>query len=334
MTRLALPLYLSLLLLALPAAAQAPAVSTRVVAPRGVSLATPVDGMVEAQHQAIVAAQVQGRVLEVRVDAGQRVGQGQLLARIDARESAEAIAAARANVAAAKATLERTQRLVAQKFMGAAVLDQAQADHDRAVAQLQATEVSGGHTQVLSPLAGVVAQRHVEAGELAAPGRALFTLYQPGGLRMVVHVAQSRLAEVRASRKALIELGQSAEANGAGRQIESAAITVLPTIDAETHTATVRIDLPPGIAGAVPGMAGRVRFLSGESLRLTVPRSAVVHRGEVAGIYVKDAEGRFRLRQLRLGEQLADGEVEVLAGLRSGETVALEPIKAALQARR
>lgn len=328
MTRVSTPWFFSLLLLALPAAAQTPALSTRVIEPRGVALTSPVDGMVEAQRQAIVAAQVQGRLLEVRVDAGQRVAQGQLLARIDARESAEVIAAARANAAAAKSNLERTKRLVAQKFMSASVLDQAQADYDRAVAQFQATQVSGGYTQVISPMAGVVAQRHVEAGELAAPGRALFTIYQPGGLRMVVHVSQSRLAEMRASKKAMIEF------TDAGRQIASTEITVLPTVDPETHTATVRIDLPPGTAGVVPGMAGRVRFQSSDAVRMTVPKSAVVHRGEVAGVYVKDAEGRFRLRQLRLGELLGDGEVEVLAGLLSGEVIALDPVKAALAARR
>jgi RND family efflux transporter MFP subunit len=323
------PIFLMLLLLAAPASAQSAAdLATRIIEPRGVALAMPVDGMVEARHQATVAAQVSGRLLEVRVDAGQRVGQGQLLARIDARESAEAVAAARANTAAAKAALERTRKLVAQKYMSPAVLDQAQATYDAAAAQVQASEVNNGHARIVSPISGLVAMRYVEPGEMAAPGRTLFTIYQPRDLRMVVHVPQSRLAEVRASKNALLEFAD------AGQRLESSAIQILPTIDGETHTAIVRIDLPAGASFAVPGMAGRVRFLSGESIRMTVPKSAVVHRGEVAGVYVRDASGRFRLRQLRLGEVLADGEVEVLAGLLSGEAVALDPIKAALSARR
>ena len=323
-----LPLFPILLILAGPVLGQSAALATRTIEPRGVALATPVDGVVEALRQATVAAQVQGRVLEVRVDAGQRVSRGQLLARIDARESAEAIAAARANAAAAKSALARTRTLVAQKYMSAAVLDKAQADFDAAEAQVQATQVNNGHAQVLSPIAGIVALRHVEMGELAAPGRSLFTVYEPVGMRMVVHVPQSRLSEVRASKKAVIEFPDL------GQRLESGAITVLPTIDGDTHTAMVRIDLPASAVFAVPGMAGRVRFLNSESFRMTVPKSAVVHRGEVAGVYVKDAQGRFRLRQLRLGEVLADGEVEVLAGLLSGEAVAVDPIKAALSARR
>lgn len=329
MTFVAPPIFLIFLLLAAPAAAQSAAeLATRVIEPRGVALAMPVDGVVEALHQATVAAQVAGRVLEVRVDAGQRVAQGQLLARIDARESAEAIAAARANAVAAKAALERTRKLVAQKYMSPAVLDQAQATYDAAAAQVQASQASNDHSRIVSPISGLVAMRYVEPGEMAAPGRTLFTIYEPGGLRMVVHVPQSRLAEVRASKKARLEFAD------AGQRLESSVIKILPTIDGETHTAIVRIDLPAGASFAVPGMAGRVRFLSGESIRMTVPKSAVVHRGEVAGVYVRDASGRFRLRQLRLGEVLADGEHEVLAGLLSGEAIALDPIKAALSARR
>ena len=328
MTLLCRSVFLLMLFALAPVAASSAGLETRIVEPRGVSLAMRVDGLVEARRQAIVAAQVQGRLLEVRADAGQRVAQGQLLALIDARESTEATAAAQANASAAKATLERSKALVAQKYMSASVLDKAQADYDAAEAQAQALQVNKGHSRIVAPMAGLIAARHAEAGELASPGRALFTIYEPAGMRMVAHVPQSRLAEIRASRKALVEFAEL------GRTVESAAITLLPTIDGETHTATVRIDLPAGASFAVPGMAGRVRFLSGESVRVTLPKSAVVHRGEVAGVYVKDAQGRFRLRQLRLGEVFADGEVEVLAGLATGEAVALDPIKAALSVRR
>ena len=315
-------------LIALPAQAQGTPLATRVAEPRGVSLALPFDGSVEAVQQTTVASQVSGRLLEVKVDAGQRVSKGQLLARVDARESAESVAAAMANASAAKANLARTQKLVAQKFMSAAVLDKAQADYDAAEAQVKAAQAGNGHAQIFSPMAGLVSVRHAEAGELATPGKPLFSIYAPGGTRLIAHVPQTRLKEVRASKRAVIEFPDVAQ------RIESASITILPTIDGETRSATVRIELPSSADFVMPGMAGRVRFLSGESQRMTVPKSAVVHRGEVAGVYVKDPQGRFRLRQLRLGETLADGEVEVLAGLVTGESFALDPIKAALAARR
>jgi len=321
-------LLLCMLLFALPAVAQSPALPTRAIEPRGVAMAIPVDGLVEAVRQATVASQVQGRLLEVKVDAGQRVTRGQTLARVDARESAEVLVAAKASAAASKANLERTQKLVNQKFISPAALDKARAEYETAAAQVESAQVSTGHAQIVSPINGLVAVRHAEAGELAVPGRPLFTVYEPGAVRIVAYIPQTRLNEVRASRKALIEFPEI------NQRVESSAIVVLPTIDQDTHSATVRIELPASATFAIPGMAGRIRFLSGESIRITVPSGAVVRRGEVAGVYVKDAQGRFRLRQLRLGEVLADGEIEVLAGILPGEVIALDPIKAALPGRR
>lgn len=321
-------IFMPLFLLALPVLAQTSALPTRTIEPRGVAMSMPVDGLVEAVRQATVSSQVQGRLLEVRVDAGQRVTRGQTLARVDARESVEALTAAKANATASKANLERTQKLVNQKFISPAALDKAKADYETAAAQVEAAQVNTGHAQIVSPVTGLVAVRHAEAGELAVPGRPLFTVYEPGAVRIVAYIPQSRLSEVRASRKALIEFPEI------NQRVESTAVVVLPTIDQDTHSATVRIELPASAGFAIPGMAGRIRFLSGESIRITVPRDAVVRRGEVAGVYVKDAQSRFRLRQLRLGEVLADGEIEVLAGILPGEVIALDPIKAALPGRR
>jgi len=77
-------------------------------------------------------------------------------------------------------------------------------------------------------------------------------------------------------------------------------------------------------------MFARVHFVVGRAERMTVPASAVVRRGEVAAVYVQNPLGVLSLRQLRLGEMSANNEIEVLAGLTSGELVALDPIKAAI----
>jgi len=107
-------------------AADVPATSV-VVQLREVDLGFPVEATVEAVRQATVAAQIAGRVLEVRVDAGQKVKQGELLMRLDAREAAGSDAGARASLAQASAAYERTKNLHAQKFVSQAALDQAAA---------------------------------------------------------------------------------------------------------------------------------------------------------------------------------------------------------------
>ncbi len=297
------------------------------------------EATIEAVRQATVSAQVQGRVLETRVDAGARVRQGDILMRIDTREADQGVAAASANVAAAQArlvdarnALERTRSLKARNFVSGSALDQAQATFDAAAAQHKAAEagraqadVSRGFASVTSPLTGIVAQRLTEVGEMAQPGRALMIVYEPGALRAVADVPQSQLAELgKGGLKAKVEFPET------GRWLDAASVTVLPSADPRTHTARVRVSLPADAGGVVPGMAARVHFLLGEAPRLAVPAAAILRRGELTGVYVADGKGGFSLRQLRVGSVLEDGSVEVLAGLAGGETVALDPVRAGL----
>jgi len=79
-----------------------------------------------------------------------------------------------------------------------------------------------------------------------------------------------------------------------------------------------------------PGVYARAHFVIGRAPRLLVPRAAVVRRSEVTGVYVVDEQGRARLRQVRLGSAGDEAAIEVLAGLKPGERVALEPIKAGM----
>lgn len=71
----------------------------------------------------------------------------------------------------------------------------------------------------------------------------------------------------------------------------------------------------------------KVGFVTGESPRLLVPKSAIVARSEVTAVYVVDADGRVSLRQVRTGGTFGD-RLEVLAGLGAGERVALDPVAA------
>jgi multidrug efflux pump subunit AcrA (membrane-fusion protein) len=142
-----------------------------IVQAREVDLGFPVEATVEAVRQATVAAQIAGRILDVRVDAGQRVKQGELLMRIDVREAAGSDASARAAMEQAAAAYERAKNLHAQKFISQAALDQAAATFKAAQGAVAASGAGASHGNVTAPIAGVVAERHVEAGEMAAPGK-------------------------------------------------------------------------------------------------------------------------------------------------------------------
>lgn len=310
--------------LALSASAVAESLPVIAVKPHAVDLTFPSEAVVEAIQQATVGAQVPGRVLEVKADAGQSVKKGDVLMRIDAREAAEAARAAEAQYANARVNYERTKSLVAQKFMSAAALDKAKADFDAAAANRAAAGASQSHATILAPIAGIVARRHAELGDMAMPGTPLFTIYQPGGLRVTASIPQYRLKDMRAVKTARVEFPES------GQWVDATAVQVLPTADAATHVSQVRVTLPT-VPEATPGMFARVHFVTGQAEKLTVPASAVLRRGEVAAVYVQAADGRLSLRQLRLGDSVGRGEIEVLAGLATGDQVVSEPVKAAIQ---
>ncbi len=310
--------------LALSASAVAESLPVIAVKPHAVDLTFPSEAVVEAIQQATVGAQVPGRVLEVKADAGQSVKKGDVLMRIDAREAAEAARAAEAQYANARVHYERTKSLVAQKFMSAAALDKAKADFDAAAANRAAAGASQSHATILAPITGIVARRHAELGDMAMPGTPLFTIYQPGGLRVTASIPQYRLKDMRAVKTARVEFPES------GQWVDATAVQVLPTADAATHVSQVRVTLPT-VPEATPGMFARVHFVTGQAEKLTVPASAVLRRGEVAAVYVQAADGRLSLRQLRLGDAVGRGEIEVLAGLATGDQVVTEPVKAAIQ---
>lgn len=314
--------------------AQAAPLATATVELREIELTYPAEAVIEAVRQATIAAQVPGRVVEVRADAGDAVKQGQLLMSIDAREAAEGYAASQATLANAKANYERTKNLHTQKFISKAALDKAESDYKAAQAGSGAAGAAASHASIVSPLTGFVAQRHTEAGEMATPGRPLVTVYDPKGLRVTSSIPQYKLAEVRAHLRAKVEFPEN------GKWVDASKVEVLPAADPRTHTVTARVYLPDNQPGILPGMFARAHFVTGKAKKLLVPAAAVLRRGEVTAVYVIDEKSAARLRQVRLSEpftvggQTPGGFHEVLAGLSAGEKVALDPVKAGITARR
>src|SRR3990172_577652 len=275
-------------------------IATAVVELREVDRTYAAEGVVEAVRQSSVAAQVSGRIVELRADAGQAVVKGQVLARIDEREAAQAAAASEAQTARAEADLgnsrvnyERTKRLVEQKFVSQAALDKAFADYKSAQAQSEAVRAGAlqagaakSHTVITAPFSGVVSARLVQVGEMAGPGREIVTLYDPKDLRVVANIPQARLAEVRAHATGVSGTATATvEMPSLNEWVKGKAVTVLPSADARTHTTLVRVDLPDAVKGAYPGMFARAHFATGRTTKLLIPAGALVYRSEVAGAY-------------------------------------------------
>ena len=301
---------------------------TGLVELREVEVSYPAEAVLEAVRQATVAAQVQGRILDARVDAGQHVSAGQVLMKIDAREATQNLAGAQAQLANARANFERTQNLYRQKFLSQAAYDKAEADFKSAKAAAGQAGAAASYATIKSPLTGIVAQRLVETGDMASPGLPLISVFDPRALRAIASIPQYKLAEVDRKPRAKLEFPES------GRWVDATSVELLPTADPQTHVVTARVYLPENFPGALPGMFVRVHFIIGRAKKLLVPASAVLHRGEVTAVYVVDGQNRLHLRQVRLGETYDGGDREVLAGLTAGERVALDPVRASIGSNR
>ena len=324
-------------------AAQTPApaasgLETIVVSAEAAPTERMLDGTVEAVNQATVSAQTAGRVTGIYYDVNDVVEAGKLIISIRSTEQTAnltqaqaALNEATAREAEAQTRYQRISDMYQRRVVAKATYDEASAAREAAVARLAAARAGldaaregVSYTEIRAPYSGVVTQKLVQVGEAVAPGTPLMTGASLDELRVVAEVPQSVIEQVRGVRKAAVYVD--------GRRIESTGITLYPAAQPETNTFRARIDLPKGMQGLAPGMFVKVGLIVGEAERMLVPRSAVVERSEMRGVYVVAPDGRVSLRQVRLGH--ARGErIEILAGLAGGERVALDPVAAGLQAR-
>lgn len=326
-----------------PAHAQSAAVPVAVVQAQSVGSAYELDGVIQPVRQSTISAQAAGRIVTLSVKSGDKVRAGQILAVIDDREAAAGVQRSQAQIGQAdaelrnaKAQVERTRDLQRKGFVSQAALDTAEAQYkgataarDVASAGALQSSISQGFTRVTAPYDGWVLQTQAEAGDLAVPGKPLLTIYAPLPLRAVVQVPASRAQVVRTAAQTLVQVGAEQAASAWVQPVASSAV---PSADPVSQTGEWRFELAPkDSANLLPGQQVRVRFVlpqgSTQGSKMLVPQAAIVRRGELTAVYVA-TNGAFSLRAVRLGVDLGAQGVEILAGVQSGESIALDPIRA------
>lgn len=292
------------------------------------------DGVLEAINRSTVSSQTSGQVTEVLFDVDDLVDQGAVLVRLKDTEQKASVASAEANLASALAQrqdaqseFERIKSVFDKQVVSKQVMDKASASLKSAKAAVVAAQANLKtarqqlqYTEIKAPYTGIVTERFVEVGEVASVGQPLMTGISLQQMRVEVDVPQSLIQAVRTKQEARVWLN--------GQWLEVTELTVFPVADRKSDTFRVRLQLPDGLEGAFPGMFVKVAISVGSRQVLAVPRSAVVYRSEVIGVYVLSDEGRVSLRHIRVGEGLPDGRQIVLSGLQAGEQVVDDPHQA------
>jgi multidrug efflux system membrane fusion protein len=289
-------------------------------------------GEIRAREEAALSFRVDGKLVERRVDVGDRVRAGQVLAVLDAGDLQAQVRAAEAQLAAAQAESERARadqarfaalgedRLVSRSSIDAqnAAATAARGQVDAARAALDVARNQRGYTQLRAPDDGVIAMRNVEAGQIVAAGQPVFTLAADGTREVVFAVGEGAVDSIRPGEPVEVELWSQSGKRWPGRVRE-----VAPVADPASHTFAVRASLDASEDTFDLGQSARVHFESdaGESKRLAVPLSAVQRAGDSTAVFVVDRKtSTLRLQPVQLGP-FGEERVPVLRGLAGDEWV-------------
>ena len=317
----------------------APALATAPVQSPATGSPQAFDGIVEAVRQSVVAAQVAGAIVALDVKAGDIVKAGQTLARIDARAAEQNVAASDAQVRSAQAHAGRGEqglrapeaavRQAVHQPGGAGAGRIAVQGHAGAGCGTAGAGRRGAHAvRFLSSCARPM-RRHgrspVAQGDMAMPGRALLTLYEPGALRVTAAVPQSALSPPRKGRGSSSRACPKPSAGWTRHRAGAA-----HGRRGHAHRADSRIALPAGLTNVAPGTFARVWLpMQGAATpRLYVPAAAVVRRAEMTRRLRARCQGHGAAAPGAPGPSVGDS-VEVLSGVAAGERVALDPQAAA-----
>jgi RND family efflux transporter MFP subunit len=293
------------------------------------------DGVVEVEQKTTISAQTSGTVKKVYYDVNDVVEKNAIVVRIDDTQQNSALKQALASekeaaarVTEAQAEFDRIKEVYAKKVVSKADFDKVSAALSSAKARLEAAEAQVSqaeeqleYTIVRAPFSGIMTVRHIEIGEAVNPGAPLVTGISLERLRVITHVPQSIINDVREHRFAMIIADH--------HRVASNDMTFFPFADPVTHTFQLRVHLPQNETILLPGMFVKVAMEVDREDKVVIPFQAVAFRGEVTGVYVLKEE-KLYFRHVRLGRKLERQDIVVLAGISAGETIVTDPVAAAI----
>jgi RND family efflux transporter MFP subunit len=287
-------------------------------------------GPLVAPQTAIVRAKAAGTLLALNVAEGSRVTAGQALGRIDLAEQASRVAERSAGVESARATLaqaERThasnERLAAQQFISPMALENSRAAVDTARAALQAAQAAADTTRIglrdgtlAAPIAGIVARRHVVAGEKLAQEQQVLTLVDLAKLELAGAVGTHEVSRLAPG------LPVQVQVEGVDQPVAGRIARIAPAAEPGTRSIGVTIELPNPQERLRAGQYAMARVeLADHTERLTLPVAAVGNSAGQDHVWMIE-NGSLARRAVRLGRRdEREGRVEVVDGVRADSRV-------------
>jgi RND family efflux transporter MFP subunit len=291
-----------------------------------------------------VVPRAAGRLQEISVRLGDSVRRGQRIAKIEDNEIREQVRQAEAAQEVSQATirqreadlklaetnLERSRSLYAKQLLPKQTLDDTEARHQAAVAQLDLARAQNTqsnarldelrinleNTNIVSPVNGFVARRAVDPGAFVGQNAPVVDVVDIGRVRLVVNVIEKDLKQLQSGGETRVEVDAYPGETFVGRVAR-----VAPVLDPSTRTAPIEIEIPnPGFR-LKPGMYARISITTDERKEaLVVPSNAVVDSGGRRGVFVPNEDSTVTFRPVRVGIE-EQTQIEILEGVQEGDRV-------------
>ena len=317
-------------------AAPKPALTVTAAQPQAANLPIKLaaNGNIVAWQEAVIGSESSGlRLTQVLVNVGDVVKAGQVLAtfsadsvQADVAQARAGLLEAQASAADAAANAERARTLQNSGALSTQQINQfltaektAKARAEAAQAVLASQQLRGRQTQVLAPDSGVISARMATVGSVVGSGTELFRLIRKGRLEWRAEVTSAELGRISAGTLATIRPASGGEVQGRVRMIA-------PTVDPQTRSALVYVDLPAPVGKGSPAKAGmfaRGEFELGMTNGLTVPQRALVVRDGFNYVFRLAPDNRVSQVKVQAG-RLAGDRAEIVSGLAADARIVVD----------
>ena len=303
-------------------------------------------GTIKAAVIGAVSSRVMGTVTSIKVREGQRVEKGQTLLTIDdsdmaqkvkgaeagLKEAAFGLESARRHSELAEATYQRYAKLFEANAISRQEFDNITLQRDsaklnlagmeesvrRARAGAEEARVYKGYARVVSPFSGIVSEKRIDEGSMAAPGTPLIMIEDDSAFVLEASL-DGRLA-------GLVRPGMEIRAGIDDKQYQARVTEVIPSIDTATRTFLIKASIKG--EGLRTGLYAKVTVPGAQRQALTVPAASIVTKGQLTGVYTVDEKGVASYTLVRTGSTYGD-EVEVISGVIEGDRVISKGAEAA-----
>jgi RND family efflux transporter MFP subunit len=282
-------------------------------------------GTFQAFNQTTIFPRSNGYVESWKVDIGDYVQAGQLLAEIATPEVDQQLAQARAQEEIAKLTADRWRDLLVKKVVSKQEYDQNEKAYEGAKANLQQLEKIQGFQQILAPFAGKIAARNIDVGTLVTAGTGnsgtpLFSLVQSDVLRVYVFAPQENAPSIHEGLAAKIVLQEYP-----GQEFDGKVTRTAGALDPQSRTMQVEVQVPNQQGKLYAGMYGQVKFLlPDDNAPIVVPADAFVFRAQGPQVVTVTNDNRIHWQKISVGRDFGT-QLEVLDGLKENTEVVMNP---------